>query len=516
MAYLPKRVAGTLAIGLLPLLGAAPADTAFSAPRSIACADLTSVQWGGFTLDQVESRDADGDSPAHCFVQGTIDSNIRFELLLPRAEDWNGRFVMGGGGGYVGSIQNQAMTLSGVESPLRQGFATVGTDTGHQASVIRANWALERDDLEIDFGHRAVHVTAETAKTIIRLHYGNDIAYSYFIGCSRGGGQGTVESQRYPDDFDGIVSGAPAQDWAGIGAQFVQTQLLLYPDPAAPPVLDQAARTLLARVILERCDDLDGISDGIMSDPRECPFEPEDLPRCTADGNGSECMTDAQVAAIRAIYDGPTVNGEHVHPGLPFGGEAALAGWGQWVVGAPNMLGPGFNNLHHAFGVEFFKYFVFDDPDWDFRKYDFSTWAADTRAASELLSSVETDLSAFERAGSKLILWNGWSDPALTAFGTIDYYEGVRREHENAADFARLFVLPGVLHCAGGPGPDQVEWLDIIQTWVEGGTAPDQVLATKRTSGEIEMQRPVCAYPAVAQYDGTGDPKREESFSCSG
>ncbi|MCH7666332.1 MAG: tannase/feruloyl esterase family alpha/beta hydrolase [Acidobacteria bacterium] len=501
---------------ILPLLGAAPVETTPSAPDGIACADLMALEWGGFALDRAELRDADANNPAHCLVQGTVPSAIRFELLLPLPEAWNGRFVMGGGGGYVGSIQNQATAGSGVESPLQRGFATVGTDTGHQASRIQANWALGRDDLEVDFAHRAVHVTAETAKTIIHLHYGSDIAYSYFIGCSRGGGQGTMESQRYPDDFDGIVSGAPARDWAGIGAQFTQSQLLLYPDPSAPPVLDADARALLERAILERCDDLDGVMDGVMSDPRRCSFQPEDLPRCTAGESGSDCVTDAQVAAIRAIYDGPTVNGEHVYSGLPFGGEGELAGWGQWIVGAPNILGPGVNNLHNAFGVEFFRYFVFDDPDWDFTKYDFSTWAADTRAAAELLNSTRTNLTDFETAGGKLILWNGWSDPAISALALIDYYEGVQAEHENAEDFVRLFLLPGVLHCASGPGPDQVEWLDVIQSWVEEGSAPDQVLASRRTNGEVEMQRPVCAYPAVARYDGTGDAKREESFSCGG
>lgn len=409
-------MAATLALAGWACAGAGdPARVA-----SARCADLAAMRLVDFSIVSA-SQVADGDAVPHCRVQGLIDDEINFELLLPDA--WNGRFMMGGG-------------------------------------------------------------------------------------------QGTMESQRYPDDFDGIVSGAPARDWAGIGVQFTQSQLLLYPNPSAPPVLDADVRTLLERTILERCDDIDGVTDGVMGDPRQCPFQPEDLPRCTGGGNGSDCATDAQIAAIRAIYDGPTVNGEHVYSGLPFGGEAALAGWGQWVVGAPNMLGPGFNNLHHAFGAEFFRYFVFDDPDWDLTKYDFSTWATDTRAAGELLNSTRTDLSAFETAGGKLILWNGWSDPALSALDLIDYYEGVQAEHGDAEDFVRLFLLPGVLHCAGGPGPDQVEWLDVIQAWVEDGSAPDQVLAARRTNGEVEMQRPVCAYPAVARYDGTGDAKREESFSC--
>ena len=489
-----------------------PVDPALEVP----CSELADVNWSGFRIDAAGERGPQGTDPAHCLIRGTIDAEIHFELLMPLAGAWNGRFVMGGGGGFVGSVQNQALQLSGLESPLQQGFATVGTDTGHQGSGLDASWALEREDREINFGHRAVHLTAETAKTIMRQHYGRDIDYSYFLGCSRGGGQAMVASQRFPDDFDGIVAGAPAYDWPGIGALFLQTQQAMYPDPndLSSPVVTAQARRLLADAILEACDDLDGVTDGILNDPRACDFRPEELPRCPEGGGGEGCVTSAQVRAMQVVYGGARAGGEQIFPGFPFGGEVDAGGWDQWITGAANALGAGTPSLHYAFGTQMYKYLVFDDPEWDYSSYDFSAWHRETETAADILNATNADLTAFKVSGGKLILWNGWSDAAITALGTIQYYEAVQKRHADAGSFARLFLLPGVLHCGAGPGPDQVEWLAAIQRWVEEGEAPERLLATKRVDGEIDMQRPLCAYPAAAAYDGTGDPKREESFSC--
>ena len=367
-----------------------------SAARSLptpTCDDLTTVTWSGFVLDDVVAIEATPTDPAHCRVRGTIDTEIHFELLLPLPAEWNGRFLMGGGGGYVGSVQNQALGYLGSNSVLTRGFATVGTDTGHRGVGTDASWALNRPDREVNFGHRAVHVTAETAKTIIRIYYGRDIDYSYFLGCSRGGGQGMMASQRYPDDFDGIVAGAPAHDWTALGALFLQTQQALYPDPAdltTPMITDEAARTI-ETAILEACDENDGVADGIMTNPLECDIDLAAMPGLTAD----------QRRAAEVIYGGAHVGGRH------------------------------------------------------------------------------------KTAGGRLILWTGWSDAAIPATGTIRYFEGVAAGDDEVDDYLRMFMLPGVLHCGGGPGPDQVD-----------------------------MQRPVCAWPAEAVYKGSGDPKREENFEC--
>lgn len=512
----PSRV-GTAVLAAAVAAAAAVAPTPAAAPfvpgtthgpDTVTCGDLTAISWSGFVLDDVAEIPASATDPAHCRVRGTIDTEIRFELLLPLPWDWNGRFLMGGGGGYVGSVQNQALSYGGPRSVLTRGFATVGTDTGHRGFGTDASWALNRPDREVNFGHRAVHVTAETAKTIIRLYYGRDIAYSYFAGCSRGGGQGMMSSQRYPDDFDGIVAGAPAHDWTALGALFLQTQQALYPDPAdlSTPVITPEAARILQTAILEACDGNDGVQDGFMTDPRACAIDIASIPG----------LTDDQRRAAEVIYGGAYVGGRLVYPGFPYGGETALGGWQRWITGGARG-GVGIPNLHYAFGTEMHKHIIFDNPEFDYSTFDFddyAVWEEQTRRAAKILNATDTDLSGFKTAGGELILWNGWSDPAIPATGTIRYYEGVAAGDEDVADYLRMFMMPGVLHCAGGPGPDQVDWIAAIQRWVEEGEAPDRLVASRIDQGEVEMQRPLCAWPRQALYNGSGDPKREESFEC--
>ena len=479
-----------------------------SSPSPPTCEELATFAWGGFTLDDVATVDATEYDPIHCRVRGTIDTEIRFELLLPLPADWNGRFIMGGGGGYVGSVQNQALGFFGSNRVLTRGFATVGTDTGHRGIGTDASWALNRPDREVNFGHRAVHVTAETAKTIIRLYYGRDIDYSYFLGCSRGGGQGMMSSQRYPDDFDGIVAGAPAYHWTGVGALFLQTQQALYPDPndLSTPVLDAEAAAALETAILEACDENDGVMDGFMTNPLACEIDLASVPG----------LTDEQRRAAEVIYRGATVGGRLVYPGFPYGGEAT-GEWPQWITGGTGGGGSGIPNLHYAFGTQMHKYIIFDDPEFDYSAYDFGdydAWEADTRRTAKLLNATDTDLSAFRTAGGRLILWTGWSDAAIPAKGTIRYYEGVAAADEEVDDYLRMFMFPGVQHCGGGPGPAEVDWISVIRKWVEEGEAPERLVASKTLQGEIVMQRPVCAWPAEAVYKGTGDPMREENFEC--
>ena len=480
------------------------------------CASLLETDWSGFQLIRAELRDADDESkPTHCFVEGVIDTEINFHLLLPAPEYWNGRFVMGGGGGYVATVENQALAYA--PNMLQDGFATVGTDTGHKGTTITATWALDRPDREVNFGHRAIHVTAETAKTIIRLFYDQDIAYSYFMGCSRGGGQAMMESQRYPDDFDGIVAGAPAYDWLSIASQFVQISQALYPDANdhSTPLLSMDHRKKLETAILDQCDAEDGLKDGILNDPRECAFDLASLPRCAAGAPGPDCFTKQQIAAIKTIYNGPVIEGRTYHPGFPYGGEAHPAAWNTWIVGRENAMGPGNPSLHFAFGTQFFKYLVYDNPDWDYTAYDFSTFKKDTKYAARILNSADPDLTAFKVSGGKILFWTGWLDSALTPLGTIEYFDKMNRHTEDADQFSRLFMMPGVTHCAGGPGPDRVDWLGAIQDWVENDKAPEQLTASKMNAqGNATMQRPICAYPAKAVFKGEGDGTSAEEFEC--
>lgn len=509
-------LAGVLALGLAGCAGTAevPAGT------GALCAGLAGMKLIGFDILSASPVPAEDGLPPHCRVDGQIDTEINFELLLP--DDWNGRFMMGGGGGYVGTVQNSALSYGAGPGALERGYATVGTDTGHIGNGVEAGWALDDDERQLNFGHRAVHVTTEAARSIIRHYYGRAEEYSYFVGCSRGGGQGMMASQRYPDDFDGIVAGAPAYHWTAFTAGFVQNQQAVFPDASdlSTPVVTSDNRALTAASILEACDHTDGVRDGVLNDPRTCNFMPDTLLRCEGEVAGSDCVTRDQLAAIKVIYDGPMSNGERIFHGFPFGGENDPGGWDTWIVGSadgPQLEVP---NLHYGFGTELYKYFVFDDPDWDYTSYDFSTWAQDVAETAALLDATDTDLGRFRDLGGKIIFWTGWSDPALTALGAIDYYERVETGETagevEVREYARLFMLPGVLHCGGGPGPDSVDWLTAIEDWVERATPPGRLLAAKLgETGEPVLTRPVCPYPEVAVYDGSGPTGDAASFRCA-
>lgn len=496
----------------------------------VACADLAIFEATGLEVVAAEedlSPSADEVDPfsgqplpplpPHCKVTGVIDGEINFELHLPLADAWNGRFAMGGGGGFVGSVQNQILRPSLTTVPaLDAGYATAGTDTGHQGSGIDASWALDNDTRELNFAHRAIHVVTNVSQRITEHHYGRSIDYSYFMGCSRGGGQAMIASQRYPEDYDGIVAAAPAFSWPALAAGFLQNQQAIYPNPKQleAPVVTAENRALLEREILAQCDSLDGVEDGVLNDPRQCTFDPEGLPKCSS-GPGAECVTEAQLKAIETVYRGPTVDRQPVFPGFPFGGENDRGGWDAWITGGGPYTREGNPNLHFAFGTQIYKYLVFDDPEFDYSKYDFDNWKNDTAAADKLLSAHSTDLGPFRDRGGKMIFWHGWSDPALTALATIEYYEAMENATEGAEDFTRLFMLPGVLHCGGGPGANWVDWLGVISDWVENGKAPDRIVAVKEDDdGAIQFTRPLCPYPMVAAYDGVGDPDDEAGYRC--
>ena len=308
--------------------------SACSSDVPLECSDLASTTLAGIEVVSAEQSGEDDQLPGHCRVEGLIESRIGFELLMP--DEWNGKFVMGGGGGFVGSVQNfaQDSILEG-GTALERGYATVGTDTGHTGGVLEAGWALDNPEAEVDFGHRAVHLTADAAKNLIQEFYEDDIAYSYFLGCSRGGGQGMMESQMYPNDFDGIVVGAPAYDSLGIASSIVQTQQKIYPNSTdlRSPVITADNRRLLQFEILNQCDALDGVEDLVLENPRQCSFDPDSLMQCAGNVAGPNCVTDAQREAMHMVYDGPTSNGQRIYPGFPLGGEADPGGWGLWITG---------------------------------------------------------------------------------------------------------------------------------------------------------------------------------------
>jgi feruloyl esterase len=441
----------------------------------------------------------------HCLVSGVIGREIRFTAWLP--DQWNKRFAMGGGGGFVGSIQNQALTS------LNQGYATAGTDTGHQGVGIQARWALGNPERQLNYGHVAVHRVAEAVKAIIRAHYGSPPEYSYFSGCSNGGRQALMEAERYPADFDGIVSGAPAYDFTRIATSFIRNIQTAFPDPTPTPVVTEANLALLDRAVLAACDRADGVADEVLGDPSACRFAVTSVPVCPADRSGPDCLTKAQRTVLERIYQPTRVAGRQVYPGQPFGGEGRQGGWAAWITGPGTAQVP---SLHYSFGTEFFKYLVFGDSTWDYRRYDLANAERDTRATAAFLNADAADLGRFKARRGRLILWHGWSDPALNGYSTISYHDRLARADPSFRDYVRLFMLPGVLHCAGGPGPDTVDWLEAISAWVERGEAPTKLIARKKATGTSPAKaRPLCVHPERAVYRGSGDPNAAESYSCS-
>lgn len=442
---------------------------------------------------------AKGSKP-HVEITGTIGDHIRFELLLP--DEWNERFAMGGGGGFVGTIQNMA------RFSVNLGYATVGTDTGHQSQPGGppvATWAFNDIEAKVNFGYLAVHRTAEVARALIRAYYRKDPTHSYFLGCSRGGGQALMEAQRFPKDFDGIVSGAPAFNWTGIAAMAVSISKALYPDPAHldTNVLSKDALQKLAAGIIEQCDTQDGLKDGVIQDPASAHF---DLSKV-------EGLTDEQRKAITAIFEGARNIKGAEYPGFAPAAECDPNQWVLWITGpVPGFAKDQSADLMMAFGTQIFKYLIFNDPGWDYSKYDFSNFERDSRLAASFLNATNPDLTALKERKGKLIIWHGWADTALPAQGTIDYYREVKAHDANAADYCRLFLVPGCLHCGGGPGAADIDWLTTIVDWVEKAKAPDKLIASKKEGGKVTMTRPIYPYPETAIYKGSGDPKSADSF----
>jgi len=465
------------------------------------CAQLTQLTLPDVRITEAVAVPAPATGPikvAHCRVAGVIGTEIKFSLLMP--DEWNHKFVMGGGGGFVGAIDNQAL------STVNDGYATVGTDTGHQASLIDASWALNNEERKINFGYLAVHRTAETSKAIIRSYYGAPQTRAYFSGCSNGGRQALMEAQRYPDDFDGIVAGAPAADFVGIGAQFIKDVRAQFPDPKnLTPLLPPDVLRSVASQVLEKCDALDGVKDGVMDDPRQCKVDVATLTGLSA----------AQQAALKTIYAPTRAGNETAFPGQPFGGEGEGAGWPAWISGATPREGqPPAPSLRYSFGTQLFKYLIFNDPNWDYTTYDLSTWRTDTKRAGAIINATNSDLSAFKGKGRKLLIWHGWSDAGLSPLATIKYYDEVKKRDPKADGYVQMFLLPGVLHCAGGPGPDRVDWATAIDGWVESGKAPSRIIAQKGTGAAVTRTRPLCPYPQHAVYSGTGSTDQAENFAC--
>ncbi len=475
------------------------------------CARLTELIIPNTQITSAQVVPASDDLPEYCFVAGVISPAVNFEIKLPTA--WNQKLYFGGNGAFAGAIWDTDVET--FWTGLVRGYATVATDTGHEADPLDASWALANRPAEIDYGYRAVHVAVGVAKTVIASYYGRSPHLSYFDGCSKGGEQGLREAQQYPNDFNGIAAGAPALDFtgtAGLSANWIMQALHATPDSSDIP-LEKVP--VIGAAVLASCDAVDSLVDGLIDDPRRCSFDP-DILRCLG-GDAPDCLTGRQLHALKKIYAGPTdSSGVQLFPGLPVGGETA-GEWGIWLVNTP-----GAPSLTFTLQDQFLRYLAFrvDDPNFDWATFDFDTDPQRLRFMAGILNATSPDLSRFHDAGGKLILYHGWSDPIIAATRTIDYYNDVRRKLglnlKKTKQFARLFMAPGMSHCWSGSGPYAFDYLTALEGWVEQGIAPDSMVAAHYDDdGNLDRTRPLCAYPQVARYIGTGSIDDAASFRCA-
>ncbi|HEY2015860.1 MAG TPA: tannase/feruloyl esterase family alpha/beta hydrolase, partial [Bryobacteraceae bacterium] len=380
--------------------------------------------------------------PAFCRVAAVArpvpDSEIRIEVWLPDSAAWNGKMLGTGNGGYSG-----ALGYGDMERALRLGYAVAGSDTGHEGGDLK--FGLGHPEKINDWAWRAVHVMTDTAKLVARSYYGRFAAHSYFSGCSTGGQQALTEAQRFPADYDGILAGAPGNNRVRLNVGFLWSWRAANDDDAAP--LPVSKLPVIHKAAVAACDPLDGVADGIIGDPLACKFDPGTL-ECRG-GESPDCLTKSQVAAVRAIYEGARNprTGERLYPGWVRGSET---GWQAYFVGQ-----------REPARLDFWRYWVFHDPNWDFRSFDFDRDVTYADSRVEFLTANDPDLRRFGSRGGKLLLYQGFADPVVPPEDSIRYYESVVRtmSAENASKVARLFLIPGMGHCSGGPGPSSFEGL---------------------------------------------------------
>ena len=527
---LAKSFAGVAGAGALLL--------ALPSAAQIPCAELASV----YQAPQVaitsatavpEVTSGNSAAPAHCDVRGTIRGNIKFALFLP--VEWNGRFQMVGNGGKAGSIG-----IGDMRSQLRLGYAATSTDTGHDNSIPAeggarfGNDALFGKEREIDFGWRAVHLTALTAKDIVAKHYGQGARYSYWNGCSTGGRQGLMEAQRFPDDFDGYIIGAPVYDYTG--QQMTAPAMLrpLYtripPRPgmqqADGPALSPVKRDMVGAAIYDRCDALDGVTDNQLRNPPKCDFDPaQHIPICS-ETSGPACLTPNELAVLQELYTGK----EPFVPGVPYGSENIPGGWSSWIL--PNS--PTGSPLLHNVIADAFEWLMFtpDRPGYDYlTQWDWSVEPFQMEEAKQIYNATDPDLRDVLQKGKKILMYHGWGDPGANPIRSIRYRDSVVRfleasrgtahgrkrvkgetwKGEKETDkFLKLYLVPGMAHCGGGTGHSSVDWLTPLVDWVEHGVAPEAIVGSRGAS-----TRPHCPYPQEAVYDGAGDRDSAASYVCT-
>jgi feruloyl esterase len=494
------------------------AASELSAPVTpAACEALLSLSIPNTVLTSANVVAETATVPAHCRVSGVTSgepgSTVIVEVRLP--DGWNGKLLFTTRQGFMGAVppvSNLAITQA-----LQRGYATVTTDGGHSGGMLDASFGLDNRPAEIDFGYRGVHLARVVAQAVIAAYYGSGPAHAYYNGCSSSGRYAVQAAERYPEDFDGIVAGAPIVDNAGatVGFNWNMQAMLAAPLPSEKlPVIHKA--------VLAACDGIDGLVDGLIDDPRQCHFDPTTL--ACANGDGADCLTAAEVGTLQKIYTGPSRSaeaaedpGEQIYPGFAPGGEQpdpiGRQGWDAYVTNA----GP----LQLTLQDQFLRYLAFDpDPpsSYDWRTFNFDTDPQAMETMHEVIDPVQDDLTAFGDAGGKMIIYQGWSDIAESPYRTIQYYQGLRRHtgRRQVEDYARLFMAPGMNHCGGGTGPNKFDALTALEHWVEDGQAPAWIVASQVQASGATRTRPLCPFPQHAAYLGTGSPDDAANFVCAG
>lgn len=455
--------------------------------------------------------------PGFCLItaqaQPTSQSEINFELWVPEGTAWNGKLVATGNGGY-----SPALSYGDMAYAMRQGYAVLGGDTGHQTEDML--WGVNNQEKIIDWGTRSINSITVAGKQYLNELRAQPAQRSYYLGCSTGGQQGFAEAQRYPDDFDGIIAGAPGNNRTALNIEFMWRFRANRPENVNNvSYLTNAKLQLLTSQAVAACDGLDGVTDGVIDDPRQCTgakFNPEAL-LCTGAETAS-CLTAEQLNAARKIYQGPRNprTNAQLYPGWPVGGES---GWGSYMGGTEPTR------------ADFWRYWTFDDPKWNWWTFDFDRDVSYANAKiGPLVDQTNPDLSRFKASGGKLLVYHGWNDPVVSAYDSINYYEQVRaRQGSQAAtdEFYRLMLVPGMGHCSGGPGATTLrgdgtlvpnepsrDLLAALDRWVEQGQAPDDFVASRVARTAVERTRPLCSYPKQAVYSGAGDTNAASSYRC--
>jgi feruloyl esterase len=458
------------------------------------CEDLASLSLPHATITSARVLS----EPKSCRVAATLrpsrDSDIKIEVWLP-VTGWNGKYQAVGNGGWSGSINTRAMAAA-----LERGYATSSTDTGHSGGS--ASFALGHPEKLTDYAYRSEHEMTVAAKKIIAAYYGDGPRLSYWNGCSAGGKQALKEAQRFPDDFDGIIAGAPAANWVGRAAQSIWVAQAVHKSEASyiPP----EKYPLIHAAVLAACDASDGVADGVLEDPTRCQFDPEVL--ACKDGNATGCLTPAQVEAARKIYS-PSINPrtkQPVYRGLERGSEL---GWQRWGGQKPLSI-----------GLDHFRYVVFEDPNWDFMTLDFDRDIARAQKLdSNRINALDPDLRPFLARGGKLIQYHGWNDPQIAPGNSEDYYRLVLRfmkDPDKVRESYRLFMVPGMGHCGGGEGTSTFDMVAALERWVEENKPPERIVAARVHDGKTDRTRPLCPYPQTAHYTGSGSIDDAANFVC--